>query len=62
MRSFFKNAKMVYKNNCLKCGENTENIILQVSKAVNGEIIILSKCAVCDDKKPKFTKKQEAKG
>ena len=47
---------------CLKCGENTKNIILQVSRAINGGIIILSKCAVCGDKKSKFIKKQEAKG
>ena len=47
---------------CLKCGENTKNIILQVSKAINGGAIILSKCVVCDDKKSKFIKKQEGKG
>ena len=45
-----------------KCGENTKNIILQISNAINGGIIILSKCAVCGDKKSKFIKKQEAKG
>ena len=36
---------------CLKCGENTKNIILQVSRAINKGIITLSKCAVCGDKK-----------
>ena len=46
---------------CLKCGENTKNIILQISRAINDGIIILSKCAVCSDKKRKFIKKQEAK-
>ena len=45
---------------CLKCGENKKNI-LQVSRAINGGMII-SKCAVCGDKKSKFIKKQEAKG
>ena len=35
---------------------------LQVSKAINGGTIILSKCAVCGDKKLKFIKKQETKG
>ena len=35
----------------LKCGENTKIIILQVSIAINDGIIILSKCAVCGDKK-----------
>ena len=47
---------------CLKCGENTKNSILQVSKTTNGGIIILQKCAVCGDKKSKFIKEQEAKG
>ena len=47
---------------CLKCGANTKNIILQVSRAINGGIKILSKCAVCGDKKSKFIKKQEEKG
>ena len=47
---------------CLKCGENTKNIILLFSRAIHGGIMILSKCAVCDDKKTKFLKKQEAKG
>ena len=37
----------------LKCAENTKNI-LQVSRTINGGIIILSKCAVCGDKKSKF--------
>ena len=45
---------------CLKCRENIKNIIFQVSRAINDGIIILSKCAVCGDKKSKFIKKQEA--
>ena len=45
---------------CLKCGENTKSIILQVSRDINGGTIILSRCAVCSDKKSKFIKKQEA--
>ena len=47
---------------CLKCGENTKSIILQVSRAINNGIIILSKCVVCGNKKSKFIKKQEANG
>ena len=43
---------------CLKCGENTKSIILQVSRAINDGMIILSKCVVCGDKKAKFIKKQ----
>ena len=34
----------------------------QVSRAINGGIIILSKCAVWGDKKSKFIEKQETKG
>ena len=51
---------------CLKCGENTRTIILQISKPINDGIIILSKCAVCGlyvvIKKQKFIKKPEANG
>ena len=46
----------------LKCGENTKNIIPLVSKTINGGTIILSKSAVCNTKKARFIKKQEAKG
>ena len=46
----------------LKRGENTKSIILQASRAINNGIIILSKCIVCDDKRSKFIKIQEAKG
>ena len=44
----------------LKCGENTKSIIPVVSKGINGGTIILSKCAVCNSKKARFIKKQEA--
>ena len=47
---------------CLKCKKNTENINPRVSKTINGRAMILSKCAICDSKKSKFIKKQEAKG
>ena len=47
---------------CLKCKKNTENIDPKVSKTSNGKTIILSKCAVCDSKKSKFIKEQQAKG
>ena len=39
---------------CLKSGEDTKYIILQVSRAINGGVIILSKCAVCGDTKIKI--------
>ena len=47
---------------CLKCRKYTKNINLQVSGASNGKIVILSKCAICNSKKPKFINRQEAKG
>ena len=47
---------------CLKCGKNTKSTILEVSRAINGGIIILSKCVVSGDKKSKFIKKQKAIG
>ena len=46
---------------CLKCRKYTESI-QKVSKTKNGRIMILSKCTVCDSKKSKFIKEQEASG
>ena len=46
---------------CLKCKRNTESINPNVSKTTNGKAIILSTCAICDCKKSKFIKQQEAK-
>ena len=42
--------------------QNTESIDPNVSATSNGKTMILSKCAICGSKKPKFIKKQEAKG
>ena len=47
---------------CLKCKKNTESINPKVSKTTNGKMMILSKCAICDSKKSKFIKEQQAKG
>ena len=47
---------------CLKCRKYTENINPQVSSTSNGRTMILSKCAICNSKKSKFIKNQEAKG
>ena len=46
----------------LKCRKNTENINPRVSRTSNGGTMVLSKCAICDSKKSKFIKNQEAKG
>ena len=50
------------KSYCLKCRKNTENINPRVSKTSNGRAMVLSKCAICDGKKSRFIKFQEAKG
>ena len=47
---------------CLKCTRNSESKIPKVAKTKNGRINLLSKHAVCDSKKLKFIKKQEARG
>ena len=49
------------KSYCLKCRKNTENINPRVSKTNNGRTMVLSKCAICDSKKSRFIKNQEAK-
>ena len=47
---------------CLKCRKYTKTINPQVPSTSNGKLMILSKCAICDSKKSKFIKKQEASG
>ena len=46
---------------CLKCRKNTENINPKVLGISNGKVMI-SKCAICGNKKSRFIKNQEAKG
>ena len=43
---------------CFKCRKNTESKNLKVIRTKNGRIMFLSKCAVCDSKKSKFTNEQ----
>ena len=47
---------------CLKYRANTESKSFKVVRTKNGRIMILSKCEVCDSKKSKFIKEQEASG
>ena len=47
---------------CLKCKKNTESINPKVSKTTNGKTMILSTCVICNSKKSKFIKEQQAKG
>ena len=46
---------------CLKCKKNIENIDPKVSSASNGRVMILSECTICNSKKSRFIKHQEAK-
>ena len=41
--------------------KNTESKNPKVAKKKNGEIVLLSKCAVCDRKKMTFVKEKEAR-
>ena len=50
------------KSHCLKYRKDTENINPGVSKTSNNKIMILSKYAICNSKKLRFIKNQEAKG
>ena len=50
------------KTYCLNCRKDTKNIDPKISSTSNGKAIILSKCAICDSKKPRFIRNHEAKG
>ena len=47
---------------CLNCKKNTKNIDLKMSSSSTGKAMILSKCPICNSKKSRFIKNQEAKG
>ena len=47
---------------CLKSRKNTENKNTKVVRTKNGRIILLSKRLLCNSRKSKFVKEQEAKG
>ena len=42
--------------------KNTENINPRVLKTKNGKSMLLSKCVMCDSKKSRVLKEEEAKG
>ena len=50
------------KSYCLKCRKDNENINPKFSKTSNGRTMVLSNCAICNSKKSRFIKNQEAKG
>ena len=47
---------------CLKCTKNTESKNPKATRTKTERIMVLSKCKVCDSKKSKFIKEQEASG
>ena len=59
-----KSLNYICKSNviCLKCRKNTESKNPKVVKTKNGRRMLLSKCAVCNSKKYKFIKEQQARG
>ena len=46
---------------CLKRKKKIENMNSKVLKTKNGRSMLLIKFAICDSKKPRFVKEQEAK-
>ena len=46
---------------CLKCRKNTDSKNPKVVRTKDGRIMLLSKCSVCNSKKPKFHKEQEGR-
>ena len=50
------------KTYCVKCRKNTENLNSKIFKTKNGRLIMQSKCPVCEIKKSRFVREQEAKG
>ena len=45
---------------CLKCRKNTESKNPKAVRTKKGKILLLSNCTVCNSKKLKFLKEQEA--
>ena len=58
LQSYYKTI-LLY---CLKCRKKTESENPKVAKKNKGKPMLLSKCAVCDGKKLRFIKEQEASG
>ena len=47
---------------CMKFRQDTENIDPKMFRTKNNRLIMQSKCPVCEIKKSRFVKEQEAKG
>ena len=50
------------KTYCLKCKKDTDNIDPKMFKTKNNRLLMQSKCSVCNNKKSRFIKEQDAKG
>ena len=47
---------------CLSCRKYTKNTNLRIVKTKNNRSMIQSDCAICNSKKSRFIKEQQAKG
>ena len=50
------------KTYCLKCKKNNDNIDPNMFRTKNNRLLMQSKCSVCENKKSRFVKEQDAKG
>ena len=50
------------KTYCVKCRKDTENIDLKMVRTKNNRLIMQSQYSVCEIKKSRFVKEEEAKG
>ena len=50
------------KTYCVKCRKDTENIDPKIVRPKNNRLVMQSKCSVCEIRKSRFVKEQEAKG
>ena len=47
---------------CLSCKKDTKNINPKIVRTKNNRLMMLLKCAICNNKKSRFNKEQEARG
>ena len=50
------------KTYCVKCRKDTNNINPKIFRTKNNRLLMQSTCSDCKNKKPRFVKKQDAKG
>ena len=47
---------------CLSCKKDTKNINPKTVRTKSNRLMMLSKCAICNNKKSRYIKEQEARG